>query len=1251
MKSIIKSLNSIYSKIVACIILTVILTGSFMPVFELNKVYAKKKYDGEYKILELYDAQGENLEEEFAKWFGWNEFVKNSDFYDYSEFGIETEGSLFWKKNTGRFIVPNSFASWCKAHSNLYSTFFYTGTDLSYIHWNDFPFIKKLKIGASDKYEINLNNMYMNHLTSNEPPFYQIDKRCIVTVDKEESLKRMYDFLKEKVIGDFFINVKEENKTIYYPNFIQGEGKITINYIFEEEEDHNESKTVTGIVGQKYDLEINPITYINDEVYVPYKIIYGSGNETRFESSMGYFETFNAGEQTVNIYYKQKEKYKGKIKVYHQWGNEVLLDTEVYEGEDGESLNIRDLANEKDIDGVKYIPKSIVHEIAHMNASNDYYMNYQGGSVDEVVIRYVVAERDINKADTRAKARRNYTIRVECYDENNDKIDDNLLEIHGKVGESFRIEENQFKTITIHGIVYEVVEKITDDFKLNEFHGSIFIDGIYPDLPPNHENRNYKVIKLKYKKVGNKTQSYLGENTNNSTVINVNAPKGKIIVDAYDKNGKPIKENITSKVVSMNSNFTIENEDFNSFNLDHKEYQFTGKKFSKSFNMSGDKKTDNKYKNITGKLTKVDSSNNIHIKLQYEQIKSPSTGQSTQKTEAQKKAEAEETARKQQIDNFLVNTGILLKLVDYNQNDFNNVISWLKNGKYTTFINWWNGVGDCVNRLNENEQQALVNALNEIIPGGDFRINRTTTVTNYLHRTSHVSYNYSYSSKKFKITGSLDEQVNDESITHPDVWVTIWGPKEGSSIDVCLAGGYNEIEYTATMNGIYTVCAEPLTPDYEGRYAPISRLVYEVKNIDKEAPKITACEEQAVDDNSRIEGRKIYIEAKDNMNLKSVTIYNLEGTAVASSNISGTKDSAELSIRHPGTYKIVVEDASGNKTEKNKKITFDSTLPKPQGEPTVLINGKKSTTKDGKLIVKENDEVTIKVKANRKIKSIGYPMQNVNGVEKKPILLHCLKSDFGAGNRELKAINSSEIEYTFKITDEIIDELDLKNSAGDIDVEILYVRDEYNQEAADGEFYFKDLLYLDDKTPELKQTILSSSGDNGRTSIDKNNQEYFNIEKDASYTLDMSFNDELKNPPTVKIGEYEIKSKKNNDRTGEVYTAQINSNDLLANKETANIKQNQIVPIIIENVEDKVGHKAESTVIDNNNKTENQKALFYGLNDIEDYLFVGVNSNDSDTGYGLGDINKDKLINNLDLILLNYYINNPDKITTVMEMI
>ena len=435
------------------------------------------------------------------------------------------------------------------------------------------------------------------------------------------------------------------------------------------------------------------------------------------------------------------------------------------------------------------------------------------------------------------------------------------------------------------------------------------------------------------------------------------------------------------------------------------------------------------------------------------------------------------------------------------------VINYIQNGQYTLFNNWFETHADLItSNLTPAQGQVLRNELSKIT-GARYsitwpcEITYTIITTNIYHHYYCDRSSYDEASQKFIVKGAYDDWEIDGQSGRDPLYTYIWN----KNTNEYFAGGFGadrEIPMTKSgsyraYTGVYGTSDCWFTEDFEVR-------------LDETKPVIDKVTPIAPTGNNA--GITLQIKVHDDgVGLKSVTVENTKDSSKKwTKYFNGEKSTTvEQTVPETAKYKIIAEDLNGNTEETTETVEVDTTPPELEGNPTVEVKYNTRKTKvDGNNSAKIGDDIVITLKANEEIKSLGNPLQEIanNG----PFRIFNMKEpqyDINVNNGNVLTFNSANMELKFRITEDVLEELNLKGQEGSVGLQLYGLRDKYNNVADDSKLKFENIFYLDDKAPKLTNTTISAKDNKGYT--DKDDQNYMIIASGNKYVIDMTFDEEL----------------------------------------------------------------------------------------------------------------------------------------------
>ena len=393
-----------------------------------------------------------------------------------------------------------------------------------------------------------------------------------------------------------------------------------------------------------------------------------------------------------------------------------------------------------------------------------------------------------------------------------------------------------------------------------------------------------------------------------------------------------------------------------------------------------------------------------------------------------------------------------------------------------------------------------------------------------------------------------------------------------------------------------------------------------VTNKDTERPTVTHFTEVE----KGTSNTTLVINAKDNCCIKRIAVNGVSLYSEAKDDIKNVR----YKVPKSGTYKIEVEDTSGNIYSESVKIHVDVTYPQIQN--ITVTNDSKVSDNTKYCKAKVGDTVTVTMTAHENISSYGDIY--LNGKK-------CSVKD--------AKINEKTLIFKIQLTQEVVNECGLD---GYINIEVKDLKDKFNNT---GSYSNKEALYLDKVAPEIVKLEITG----GKRSKDN---EVIEIYKDHKIHIEVSTSERLSDNLIIDLSGYRTVAKytkdvKINEKNCSQYTVTIDTNKLIDSFKTKGI-ENSFIPVEISNYYDLVGNEGETIIIDENNKSTNDLCLVYGKGITGELYFSGVGAFENATEdekdnikAALGDINADEIINSYDYLLLTRHLSKIEELDAQQE--
>ena len=349
--------------------------------------------------------------------------------------------------------------------------------------------------------------------------------------------------------------------------------------------------------------------------------------------------------------------------------------------------------------------------------------------------------------------------------------------------------------------------------------------------------------------------------------------------------------------------------------------------------------------------------------------------------------------------------------------------------------------------------------------------------------------------------------------------------------------------------------------------------------IDTTAPTITGVDETKPTNKNEI----VYVKDKF---LTSVTIDGKEYTR-ADFEVGANNEnfSFQKKVTHEGTHTVVAVDKAGNKT--TKTFVIDKTAAK-KNAVNANVNGYKNEAKE--QYATNGNTVTAYISVNEELKHNPTFTFYTNGKEVKVV-----------GKEEVIASVRESGDYPYVYTAKLVINEELVAEDGVITFKVTDIYDKAGNQTADitKMSVGNKTLTLDRTAPERVYSTVRVN----KTEYNENGTKYYYVKNGDSFEFAISFNELLKEVPTVTIGGRNVEMKlnekvlKNENKFLYEGTFEIPANEKELKQGTLEIK--------VSNVKDIVGNEATSETVTNQTKTSNGRTVVY---DCKNPVVSGVNN-------------------------------------------
>lgn len=236
----IKIKRNMYIKIIACFVLVNMFTGYLIPLYEINKVYAKSKYSGRSGSITMQSNSAQEDMDEFLNQFHWNDFLKENSDTDFDGMGIYKSNSYT------SFYFPDTFIDWCIEKG--YTSYRYPqGDNVVFYDFDSFEAVKQIFInGVNEISWSDLEKCYKPDNIEGKVKYKNIVVNIFnssVKADKRDDVVKSdgWKYFNSKLGGDFNFIFANGDKNLSITE-LKEYGELNIKYDY-----YNAGEKIDGI--------------------------------------------------------------------------------------------------------------------------------------------------------------------------------------------------------------------------------------------------------------------------------------------------------------------------------------------------------------------------------------------------------------------------------------------------------------------------------------------------------------------------------------------------------------------------------------------------------------------------------------------------------------------------------------------------------------------------------------------------------------------------------------------------------------------------------------------------------------------------------------------------------------------------------------------------------------------------------------------------------------------------------------------